>query len=124
MSELYPCPEDLVWPGWRLAERDLIVAYLRGGRIYRQFLGFAACYFHGCDDVVATADLTDGAWIWPQALEHYLVRHQVCLPDSFIETMRGNNWIVPSEATIRKITETWRRDGIGPSRAEWMGRAV
>ena len=40
-------------------------------------------------------DLTDGQWVWPQGLAHYIERHWVCLPEEFADTMRSNSWQVP-----------------------------
>jgi hypothetical protein len=40
-------------------------------------------------------DLSDGEWVWPQALAHYVQRHWVYLPEEFVDTMRSNDWRVP-----------------------------
>jgi len=45
-------------------------------------------------------DLTDGEWVRPQGLAHYVERHRVCLPDEFVETMRVNCWRVPREVAL------------------------
>jgi hypothetical protein len=45
-------------------------------------------------------DLSDGEWVWPEGLVHYIRNHDVCLPDDFIETMRQNDWTVPAVTTM------------------------
>jgi predicted component of type VI protein secretion system len=45
--------------------------------------------------LLGSADLTDGDWLWPEGLAHYIDSHSVCLPDEFVETMRSRCWQVP-----------------------------
>ena len=45
-------------------------------------------------------DFTDGEWIWPEGLAHYVEKHDVRLPDAFIGTMEKNSWLVPSQINI------------------------
>lgn len=42
------------------------------------------------------ADLSDGEWVWPTGLAHYVERHSICLPESFLKTMMSNAWTIPS----------------------------
>jgi hypothetical protein len=89
-------PEALVRPGWQLQDRERIVAYLAAGIVCAGWCGLAVCRFAECVRLLGSCDLTDGMWIWPQGLEHYLIVHEVCLPEAFVETMRGNHWQIPA----------------------------
>jgi len=91
-----PRPQDLVCPGWRSDDRDRIVAYLREGVVVRRAFGSSACRFMDCRLSLGSADLTDGLWMWPERLEHYVTDHAVQLPEVFVETMEGNGWRVPT----------------------------
>src|SRR5262245_56534732 len=65
------------------------------GLVLTSFRGWDNCLFH-CDlRVVGTKELTDGVWLWPEGLYHYVERHSVCLPDEFIESMRSRSWRIP-----------------------------
>jgi hypothetical protein len=76
-------------------------------------------------------DLTDGEWVWPQGLAHYVQRHWVCLPDEFVETMRVNSWRVPrdiaqpppEEAGLKYDCSSWlawaRREQLRPWYVLW-----
>jgi hypothetical protein len=44
---------------------------------------------------MGSCDLSDGEWVWPQGLAHYVERHAVFLPDGFIEAMQSNDWRPP-----------------------------
>jgi hypothetical protein len=50
------------------------------------------------------SDLTDGTWLWPQGLVHYVKIHGVALPDEFVADARAKAGEVPglSEAFSRE----------------------
>ena len=39
-------------------------------------------------------DFTDGVWVWPEGLHHYVRHHQIRLPEEFLQTMRDSEWRV------------------------------
>lgn len=43
-----------------------------------------------------TTVLTDGEWVWPSDLAHFVRRHGVTVPASFRERMRRVGWLVPT----------------------------
>jgi len=93
-----PRPDGLIRVGWRLSERDKIAEYLRRGVPIHSFCGFARCRL--CDEVLGTKDLTDGEWVWPERLEHYITHHDITLPRTFIATMQRNGWSAPARAEV------------------------
>jgi hypothetical protein len=98
-----PRPQTLVRPGWHLDDRERIVAYLQSGTVCVTWAGRAPCRFTECGRLLGSSDLTDGQWLWPKGLEHYVVAHDVCLPEAFVETMRANGW---------QVSPALDRDGI------------
>jgi hypothetical protein len=92
-----PDPRKLVGSGVSSDARESIVSYLQSGRPYMSYAGFSYCRFRcGVDDGdMGSRDLTDGEWMWPEGLWHYVHAHDVRLPKEFIETMKGNSWRVP-----------------------------
>lgn len=94
----YPDPRDLVDPGWLEGERELLSTYLRSGMTYRHWRGHSSCRFKCgiADYEMGSRDLTDGVWIWPEGLHHYVAKHHVILPDQFISHCRQNQWLIPS----------------------------
>jgi hypothetical protein len=93
-----PRADGLIRVGWRLSERDKIANYLSRGVPCNFFLGFASCRL--CDERLGTRDPTDGEWVWPERLEHYITVHDVTLPDVFISAMERNRWRVPKRADV------------------------
>lgn len=93
-GETLPHPQDLVNPFWRLDERAQIVAYLRAGKVAAQWRGYAQCRLCPPGTALGSCDLTDGEWVWPQQLEHYVEKHSLFLPNEFIDSMRRHKWMV------------------------------
>jgi hypothetical protein len=86
--------------------------YLQSGRRFRSYLGYSFCRF-GCgvpDRNMGDSDLTDGVWVWPEGLAHYVVLHRVNLPATLIETMETNLWIVPpvdETVALADVSAAW-----------------
>jgi hypothetical protein len=45
--------------------------------------------------VLAGGELTDGEWIWPDTLPHYVERHGVMLPEELIASAAARGWKAP-----------------------------
>jgi len=41
---------------------------------------------------MGSRELTDGEWIWPEGLAHYVEHHDVILPDAFVDHCRSRAW--------------------------------
>ncbi len=79
----WPEPVHLVDETWDPAEREAIAAYLDDGMVAKTWMGRACCRF--CGELLGCSDLTDGTFIWPEGLSHYLTAHGVRLPRPFVE---------------------------------------
>lgn len=81
---------DATWPDvqrfiasdWDQEERGRVVAYLRAGRGWRHYMGQSVCRL--CGSRNGSAELTDGVWVWPEGLAHYVADHDVRLPEEFV----------------------------------------
>ncbi|HEY1188039.1 MAG TPA: hypothetical protein VGE74_10300 [Gemmata sp.] len=49
-------------------------------------------------------DLTDGVWMWPEGLAHYVECHAVRLPDEFVSTMESHGWEPPRPPQLPPAT--------------------
>jgi hypothetical protein len=77
---------------------ERILAYLRSGYTFADWMGYSFCRF-GCGvdgRPMGSSDRTDGEWVWPAGLAHYVASHGVFLPEEFVNTMRWNEWRVPA----------------------------
>ena len=90
----FPHPADLVTPGWLSDDRDRIISYLQAGRTFAKWRGLSYCRF-GCGAdtrAMGSRCLTDGEWVWPEGLAHYVESHEVRLPQEFVDAMRRHCW--------------------------------
>lgn len=93
----FPDPRWLVGPDRDPTDRERIVAYLRAGHLYAQWRGLSCCRFRCRIDSSAMGSrcLTDGAWVWPEGLAHYVEAHSVRLPEEFIRSIERMGWKMP-----------------------------
>jgi len=80
--ERLPHPSELVDSAWDVDERELVVEYLLGGLPVIHMMGYSPCRI--CGENNGTSELTDGIYLWPSGLPHYLLEHSVRLPRDFV----------------------------------------
>ncbi len=77
-----PDPRDLVDHAWDRQERELVASYLDRGSVMHAWFGYSDCRICGVPN--GDCDLTDGVYLWPSGLRHYLDEHAVRLPQPFV----------------------------------------
>ncbi len=86
----FPFPQDLVG-NYEPGVKERVLAYLNYERHSAYaFRGSSFCRFDDCDGTygdgdLGNHDLSDGTWLWPEGLGHYVEVHGVMLPPAFIE---------------------------------------
>ena len=121
-------PTRLVRPDWAGPLRPRLIEYLRFGHKLIGYLGSSFCRFQ-CGAPRARLglwDLTDGVWIWPEGLAHYLEVHGLALPDAFLAHASQNDFAfsarvlarIPDLAYVQThrsaaLWEQWVRDNDG-----------
>jgi hypothetical protein len=68
---------------WDADERADVASYLGRGFVARRYLGFSLCRI--CGKAVGSLELSDGVFVWPEGLAHYVSEHSVRLPARFVE---------------------------------------
>jgi hypothetical protein len=87
LRDRYALPQHFEAP-MDAALRAKLVVYLDGGVRVNQYRGISPCRY-GCGDN-GSAERTDGDWLWPEGLSHYIERHGVALPQEFVDhVLRG-----------------------------------
>eukprot|EP00752_Nemacystus_decipiens_P001353 g1342.t1 len=101
-----PNPAQLVDEDWGKTAAALAVAlYLRSGFLESFELGYSFCRL-GCfagsgggsesrgpgnsNKLMGCTTLTDGKYVWPEGLAHYVIEHSVRVPEEFIKHSLGN----------------------------------
>ena len=82
LRDEYPFPQELR-AEYSPETRDRLVAHLESGCISDGYCGSSWCRF-GCPGRNGSAELTDGLWVWPEGLVHYMRHQPVLLPADFV----------------------------------------
>ncbi|MEW2295410.1 hypothetical protein ABZ719_22350 [Streptomyces sp. NPDC006743] len=77
-------------------DEDRILAYLGSALEIYTTMGAERDVLTGEEWIVGSGSLmTDGTWLWPVDLTHYVRRHHAALPQEFLDHIRANNYTVP-----------------------------
>lgn len=84
----FPHPKNFIDTDWGPEIKNKIITYLKSAPL----LPFTAkgeswCRFHCGKEFNGSREHTDGKYVWPEGLAHYLEEHQVRLPSEVIEYM-------------------------------------
>lgn len=85
-----PFPQDLVGE-YEPGAKAKVLEYLNDERHSREAdQDSSHCCFEDCDGLhgdgdVGNLDVSDGTWIWPEGLRHYVEAHNVTLPPAFVQ---------------------------------------
>ena len=75
----WPDPHDFVDDQWNEKERAAVALALRSGRPVRAFRGESTCRM--CGRLNGSREVSDGVYLWPDGLAHYVIDHAVRLPE-------------------------------------------
>ncbi|WP_222426666.1 hypothetical protein [Amycolatopsis rhizosphaerae] len=106
-DDRWPSPEDFVDSSWDADERDQVVDYLGRGFIVRACMGLSPCRM--CGRANGALELSDGVYVWPEGLKHYVEDHDVRLPEPFTSHVLAS--IEAFETAGRD--ESWWRSFVG-----------
>lgn len=81
-----PSPEVVEW---HPDLRELVVDFLKAGEVRHRWRGFSTCRICGASN--GTTCLTDGVFMWPEGLAHYVEEHDVGIPREFLNHIMGND---------------------------------
>jgi hypothetical protein len=77
---------DFVDESWDERVRNLVAGYLANGTILACAAGVSRCRL--CGKANGSAEFTDGVYMWPEGLAHYVGDHSVRPPKIFIDHVR------------------------------------
>jgi hypothetical protein len=98
-----PHPKKFINDQISIEERTLLIRYLERGKVLMRCLGYSFCRFD-CgtpDHEMGAADLTDGNYVWPEKLSHYISNHNVWLPEPFILHVKTNENYNPEDINLK-----------------------
>jgi len=87
-------------------DREGMISYLESGFKIIDWFGYSFCRFNcGTSGMeMGVYDVTDGEWVWPQGLIHYIDKHNIDLPVEFISKVKSENYSMNiSDAMMRLL---------------------
>lgn len=82
----YPDPRDWIDTEWESQERHATWFYFASGTLFRTYMGYSPCRICGKNN--GAVEYTDGTYVWPEGLAHYIYDHSVRLPDEVVRHAR------------------------------------
>jgi hypothetical protein len=93
----YPDPGHFVDEQWNAEEKERVIAYLKSGHeMPYAYAGVSWCRFRCGYHQLGSLELTDGKYLWPEGLYHYIEAHNVKLPQAIIDHILNNTEIKPA----------------------------
>ena len=121
-TDYYP-PQEFVGE-LPLLTRAKIAGYLDKGMVYEVYRGISWCRFFCRVQSMGNSELTDGYWVWPAGLSHYVRDHGVVLPSEFLDHIESKPSPIPKErwdksVPDREFWKAWcRQNASGKCRAK------
>jgi hypothetical protein len=97
-----PDPANFFDVDWDLNERRAIASYLNGGRPTNTGCGCSPCRV--CGAANGFDEFTDGTYLWPEGLAHYVLDHSVRLPNEIVQHILSSTG---STANVGLVDRTW-----------------
>jgi len=110
-DQVYYPPQEFVLnspPEWQA----LVANYLDNGEVFEVYRGSPWCRF-SCgysNSNMGYRDLSDGYFVWPDNLSHYVRDHNVQLPQDFIQHVQSGTPPIPKESWALDRDVTYWQD--------------
>lgn len=105
-AEGWPDPADFVDVEWDEDDREQVADHLSRGFVVRACMGYSPCRL--CDLDNGNLELSDGVYVWPEGLAHYVTTHGVRPPELFVEHVMS---MIEAFETAGRDESWWRSLG-------------
>jgi hypothetical protein len=130
LDEKYFPPQELVGE-WPAGTRERVATCLDQGSVFESYRGISWCRFGCGHHSMGSRELTDGHWVWPEGLSHYVRAHGVVLPGQFLSHVLGGGSHAPEGVRDQTPSDQLWRDWcratssrhIQPALADALARA-
>lgn len=95
-----PVFSEIVDADWNPPDLLQLAAYLDSGLVSLMTASGKPWHCHLCGQSFKnnSVQMSDGTWVWPFYLGHYVQHHHVRLPDRFVERIRDRGYSVELRA--------------------------
>jgi hypothetical protein len=91
---------DFIDPTWQPEDKKRLIDYLRGAPLaLATCAGFVKCLL--CSrQLELGSHRSDGTWLWPDDLAHYVEEHEVRLPTNLEQHIRDHHYRAPEQLEV------------------------
>lgn len=82
-----PDPAWFVVEDYDEEEKRKVIKYLQQSKVVARYRGSSWCRFRCKKEVPGSTDLSDGVYIFPSGLVHYIENHNIRLPNEFLNSI-------------------------------------
>lgn len=68
---------------WSRTARYKVINYLKNGKTTARYRGSSTCRICNCRN--GSQEQSDGVYVWPSGLAHYVEKHSTGLPQEFVD---------------------------------------
>lgn len=97
---------------WSRDHRSVVASYLKNGTVSGRYKGWSNCRICGVKN--GSSDLTDGAYVWPEGLVHYVEAHHIKPNEEFVSHVLAR--IAEDQTAQQEQTGVVRKT---PGKDEW-----
>ena len=104
----FPHASDLIDTKWKPDDLELLLEYLRKAVIaLTSSFPKEPCPLCGQPVIAPSTFQSDGLWLWPMDLPHFVADHRVRLPEMFIQHIRISKYQPPQHLDIDPEQLPW-----------------
>ncbi len=94
-------------PNWQPSDRADLVRYIEQSPVVVAASNVQSpCPI--CGRLLSSSSFqSDGVWLWPQDLIHYLAEHWIRIPDEFADRIRANGYTPPESVAVEIDQLPW-----------------
>ena len=98
---VFPEFTDVIDSDWRPTDRTKIIGYLKIAPVaVTSFMPHIRCEICQYDLGDSGQWQSDGVWLWPSGLAHFVEKHAVRLPDQMVDHIRKHSYAPPPEIDV------------------------
>jgi hypothetical protein len=110
----FPDPAKFEDIKWNSKEKAGIIEHLKKGKSIANWMGTSWCRFRCREKNMGNSCLTDGIFLFPEKLTHYIEEHNVRLPNEFINhVLNYKKTEILNDITEYEIDYTWWKEQKG-----------
>jgi hypothetical protein len=110
----FPDPAKFEDKNWNLDEKIKTIQHLKNGKSVSNYMGISWCRFRCGENNMGSSCLTDGKYLFPEKLIHYIEKHNTRLPIEFINhVLNYEKFEILADLREYEVDYNWWKKEVG-----------